>query len=77
MDSQGTRENLFARIRRKLWILHAFHPRLLDCALCGKRVATLNEVLRREETDVVPLCGSCFALMLKKAVQTPEYRKLA
>jgi hypothetical protein len=77
MDSQGTRENLFARIRRKLRILHVFNPSLLDCALCGKRVATMIEVLMREESDVVPICPSCFKLMLKKAAQTPEYRKLA
>jgi hypothetical protein len=77
MDPQGPRENLFARIRRKLRIMHVFNPGLLDCALCEKRAATMLEVIMREETDGVTLCQSCLELMLKKAPQTPEHRKLA
>jgi len=76
MEPQGTLENLFDRIRRKLGILHVFNPGLLDCALCGKRVATMPEGPISEETDGVPLCRSCFELVLKKAAQAPEYRRL-
>ncbi len=63
LPSQMTRDNFFDRILRK---------QLLDCALCGKRVARM-----REETVGVPLCRSCFQLILEKAAQTPEHRKLA
>ncbi|MGA2380528.1 MAG: hypothetical protein ABSG85_14595 [Spirochaetia bacterium] len=76
MDPHGTLANLFDRIRRKLQIPHVFNPGLLDCALCGKRVATMHEQIMHKETDGVPLCRSCFELVLKKAAQAPEYRRL-
>jgi hypothetical protein len=67
MDPRGTLENL-DRICRKLRILgaHVFNPGLLNCAHCGKRVATIREVIMHEETDGVRLCRSCFELVLKK-----------
>ena len=77
MGPQGTRGNLFARIRRKLRILNVFSSDRLDCAQCGKRVATMHEVIMREETDGVALCQSCFELILKNAAQTSEYGKIA
>ena len=69
MDPHGTLANLFDRIRRKLQIPHVFNPGLLDCTFCGKRVATMREVSTHEETDGVPLCQSCFELVLKKSAE--------
>ena len=77
MGPQRTREDLFARIRRKLRILLVFNSGLLDCAQCGRRVATVHEVIMREKTDGVALCQSCFELILKNAAQTPENGKIA
>jgi hypothetical protein len=70
MDPQSTLENPFVRILRNLGILRAFSPGLLDCALCGRRTADVHKAAMRE--DGAPLCQSCFALMLKKAAQTPH-----
>jgi hypothetical protein len=39
----------------------------LDCALCGKRMATIREEVTHEKTDGVPICRSCFEVLLKKA----------
>ena len=77
MGPQGTCENLFARIRKKLRKLHVFNSYLLYCAQCGKRVATIHQAILREETDGVALCQSCFELILKNAAQTPEYGEIA
>ena len=69
MEPRRALENLFDRIRRKLGI---FNPALLKCSLCGKRVAAMRKAIMREETDGVPLCQSCFELMLQKAAQAPR-----
>ncbi len=74
MDPQGTL--VLNRIRRILRV-RVFNLGLLDCGLCGERVATMGEVIMREQTDGVPLCQSCFQLLLKEAAQTLKYRKLA
>jgi len=73
MSPHGRRVNPLTRIRERLWSLHVFNTGLLDCAQCGKRVAAIHEMIRREEADGVALCRSCFELILKNAVQTPEY----
>lgn len=52
---------------------HVFNPGLFECAFCGERVATMR--IMHEETDGVPLCQSCFGMVLKIAAQTPEYKK--
>lgn len=77
MAPLGTLENSFKRIRRKLRAVPDFDPGPLDCVLCGKRVGTEREAIIREETDNMPLCQSCFELMLKKAAQSAEHMKLA
>ncbi len=76
MNPQGSLATLFDRICRKLCIPNVLSPGPFDCALCGKRVATMRKAVKREETDGVPLCQSCFELVLKKAAQTPEYGRL-
>ncbi len=63
MDSSGTLANVFARIRRKLLIF--LNPGRRNCALCGKRLPTMHEEIR--ETNGMPICRSCFELILKKA----------
>jgi hypothetical protein len=77
MGPRRTHGNRFARFRMKLRNLHVFNSGLLDCAQCGKHVATMHEVIMREATDGVALCQSCFELILKNAAQTPENGKIA
>ena len=75
MGPRGTCQTLFSRIRRQLRIPRVISARLLDCALCGTRVATRDEAIIRERAEGVPLCQSCFELMLKKAAQNPGCRQ--
>ena len=56
---------------------NVFNHCLLDCAFCGKGVASRREEIMQEKTDGARLCRSCFELVLKKAAQTPEHGKLA
>jgi hypothetical protein len=75
MDPLRTAETHVSSICRRLRITRIPKSRLLDCALCGKRVAAMDELAIRHGTEGVPICRSCFELVLKKAVQTLECGK--
>jgi hypothetical protein len=45
-----------------------------ECALCQERIAAVR--VMDEANDGVPLCQSCFGLLLKTAAHTPKHRKL-